>query len=276
MNKISDLLSITEKYSHILYYAFIAVLILILYFVFTYRAKSSFSLIHRLLILLIGNDKNYKKDNELINDIMEIERFNFYYKTNAICLRQKQEFESWVRKYELDYKLLSKLKNNFDIQELKVINVPSKNKFITLLIVYLLTLSLSLITMPFMINNTTGESLLIQLKSNQQYYWLKDDYVRKFNWKEIFSLSHSSEKYTHCQFIEENHSSDDINTICKIILDKKNNEYIKSSINTQQNLFIMIIVIIAVILFQWLSYIYSLGNRLDADRMIKKKIKQRL
>ncbi|WP_277870330.1 DUF6216 family protein [Actinobacillus lignieresii] len=44
------------------------------------RAKSAFSITHRLLIFIIGKDKTNNEKGSLINDIIEIEKFNFYYK----------------------------------------------------------------------------------------------------------------------------------------------------------------------------------------------------
>lgn len=129
MQDIETIFSFYQKYSDTIYYIFILIIILFIIFYYKYRAKSAFSIIHRLLIFIIGKDKSNNDKNSLINDIMEIEKFNFYYKTNAVSLRQIQKFEKWVRKYELDYRLLSKLKGEFDIEELNVRNVPSKKNF---------------------------------------------------------------------------------------------------------------------------------------------------
>ncbi|XHC66405.1 DUF6216 family protein [Escherichia coli] len=49
-----------------------------------------------------------------------MERFNFHYNTNATSKRQIVRFEEWVSKYELDFRLISKLKRYFDIDTLRV------------------------------------------------------------------------------------------------------------------------------------------------------------
>ena len=81
----------------------------IFYFLYLKRKTGSGFFIANKFFTLWGGRKN-KSSGELIDDIIEIEQFNFQYNTRAISKRQKKEFEIWIRKYELDFKIISKLK----------------------------------------------------------------------------------------------------------------------------------------------------------------------
>ena len=59
------------------------------YFFYITRAKSNFSILWRFILIVLGREKGNSKKNELIDEIIKIEKFNFYYNTNAISIRQK-------------------------------------------------------------------------------------------------------------------------------------------------------------------------------------------
>jgi hypothetical protein len=85
--------------------------------VFWFRTSSFFSLFYRGVIFFFGNRG---AESSLMNDIVEIEIFNFLYRKDAISLRQKDKFEEWVRNNELDFRLLTKVGRKFDIETLKL------------------------------------------------------------------------------------------------------------------------------------------------------------
>lgn len=89
---------------------------------FWFRASSLFSVFYRFIIFLFGKNK---LNSSLINDIVEIEIFNFLYKKDAISLRQKDRFEKWVNDYELDFRLLTKVGKKLDIETLKLRKLSS-------------------------------------------------------------------------------------------------------------------------------------------------------
>lgn len=61
----------------------------------------------------------------MLSDIKEVEKLNYDYNMNAISKRQKYNFESWVKKYELGFKIISKLKFCFSIEYLKMKSIYS-------------------------------------------------------------------------------------------------------------------------------------------------------
>lgn len=87
----------------------IAILLLTFLYYVKRKAQSGFSIANRIFMLFLRNKERNTK--ELIDEIIDIERFNFYYNTQAISLRQATAFETWIRKYELDFRIISKLKN---------------------------------------------------------------------------------------------------------------------------------------------------------------------
>lgn len=82
------------------------------------KAKSGFSISDRFFRFWTGH--NIESNNDLFSDIKQVEKFNFDYNVNAISKRKKYNFESWMRKCELDFKVISKLKFCFFIEYLKV------------------------------------------------------------------------------------------------------------------------------------------------------------
>ena len=84
---------------------------------FYLRTDSLFSIFYRLIILFLGKPRT---NTDLINDIVEIEKFNFLYNKNAVSIRQKSRFEKWIFDYELDFKLITKVGKQLDIDNLKL------------------------------------------------------------------------------------------------------------------------------------------------------------
>ncbi|MEG5334493.1 DUF6216 family protein [Enterobacter ludwigii] len=103
----------------------IALLLLSFLYYVKRKAQSGFSIANRIFVLFLRNKERNTK--ELIDEIIDIERFNFYYNTRATSLRQTTAFETWIRKYELDFRIISKLKNKLDIEHLKITKVRKKN-----------------------------------------------------------------------------------------------------------------------------------------------------
>ncbi|EHS7909566.1 hypothetical protein KWJ70_004417, partial [Salmonella enterica subsp. enterica] len=85
------------------------ILVILFYLHFRNKSKSGFSISNKWYMILIGykKDKKTEKKRDLIDDIIDIEKFNFHYNTNATSKRQIERFEEWVNKYELDFKLIS-------------------------------------------------------------------------------------------------------------------------------------------------------------------------
>ncbi|WP_353428180.1 MULTISPECIES: DUF6216 family protein [Enterobacter] len=99
----------------------IALLLLFFLYYVKHKAQSGFSIANRIFVLFIRNKERNRK--ELIDEIIDIEHFNFHYNTRATSLRQTTAFETWIRKYELDFRIISKLKHMLDIESLKITKV---------------------------------------------------------------------------------------------------------------------------------------------------------
>lgn len=279
MQNIEMTFALFQKYSNIIYYILTPIIILLIILYYKSRAKSAFSIIHRLLIFITGKDKNNNK-NSLINDIIEIEEFNFYYKTNAISLRHKQEFEKWVRKYELDYRLLSKLQGAFDIETLSVRNVPSKEKLLSTIIVFIIVFICFLAILPILINLSIGNYALLEFKSSSKTYWVSHDKVREFSYSEIFyTPGNKKDEITvyNCKEgkieITSPIPKDDLKTICNLFISKEDQNFLASLLREQHIFFRYFISILIMVLYIFINYLFNLANTRDAYNMIKRKVK---
>ncbi|MDF5911358.1 DUF6216 family protein [Morganella morganii] len=65
------------------------------------KSKSGFSVVRRIWRVCIGF--NYKDKNDFINDILEIEEFNYYYNTSAVSKRQKKEISTLGQKVRIGF-----------------------------------------------------------------------------------------------------------------------------------------------------------------------------
>ncbi|HHQ6578270.1 TPA: DUF6216 family protein [Serratia fonticola] len=113
---ISPLLSVIDN-KFILFPSIFIFMILSLYYI-KRKAKSGFSIVNKFWAFWLG----YKKENkhDFINEIIEVEKFNYHYNTDAVSLKQKKKFEDWIKKYELNFRIIAKLKRNLIIDTLKI------------------------------------------------------------------------------------------------------------------------------------------------------------
>ncbi|TCP95502.1 hypothetical protein EDC44_1083 [Cricetibacter osteomyelitidis] len=278
MQDIEMIFGLFQKYSNIVYYFFTPFIILLVIFYYKHRAKSAFSIIHRILIFIIGKDRVNNDKESLINDIIEIEKFNFYYKTNALSLRHKQEFESWVRKYELDYRLLSKLKENFDIEQLNILNIPSKIKLLITIIGFSITFICFLSFLPILINLSIGNFALLEFKDSGEIYWVSHDEARKFSYSDIFYISNNHKNEITPYNCEENKieisiHSNNLKTLCGLFFNKEDKEFLDKILREQHIFFRYFMFILTIALYLFINYIFRLANTRDAYNMIKRKVK---
>lgn len=278
MQDIEIIFGFFQKYSSVLYYIFTPAMILLIVMYYKFRAKSAFSITHRLLIFIIGKEKTNNDKNSLINDIIEIEKFNFYYKTNALSLRHKQEFERWVRKYELDYRLLSKLKEGFDIEKLSVRNVPSIRKLLGVIICFFIIFICFLSFLPILINLSIGNSALLEFKNNGEIYWVSHHEARKFSYSDIFYTTKNRSNEITFRYCEENKeeiniSKNNLNVICSVFVNEEDKVFLDEIIKEQHIFFRYLIFILTVALYVFINYIFRLTNARDAYNMIRRKVK---
>lgn len=242
-----------------------------------WKAKSGFSITNKLFIFLIGYRK--KNKNDLIDDIIDIEKFNFHYNTNAISKRQIARFEEWVRKYELDFRLISKLKRHFDIDTLRVKKIKNRyffSFFICIFIVLFTTLQTFTIAIK--------PALLVKMDTTG-WFWINNDYAIEFSFFEKTEkswvinkkmCSSEDDDLNKKTFNKKILSFDkkELKAICKAFIDKDDIEYINKSIKEQQHFFYSVSVILIISALVCFKYLISLTNTYDSRIMIYRKIRK--
>ena len=135
-------------------------------FFFGVRASSLLSVFYRFIIFFFGKNR---LSSSLINDIVEIEIFNFLYKKDAVSLRQKDRFEKWVNDYELDFRLLTKVGRKLDIETLKLRKLSNTNYIIPGLTM-LLTFFIMIFSLG-VLSKVSKDSVLLSFdKTNITFY----------------------------------------------------------------------------------------------------------
>lgn len=171
-----DFLSSTSECLNIISTIIILIIILISPCYFIKRTGSSFSLLHKTSFLIL---KNFKKTlrNDLINEILEIERFNFLYHKNAISLEQKNNFENWIRKYSLDFRLITKVGKLLDMESLKL--KSHKKEYAISIIVFLLFSLITLASSPILISLINKDSVLLKFE-NSSWFWISQYEAKQY------------------------------------------------------------------------------------------------
>ncbi|HCP1860413.1 TPA: hypothetical protein OCZ15_003463 [Escherichia coli] len=245
----------------------IALLILSFLYYVKRKAQSGFSIANRIFVLFLRNKERNTK--ELIDEIIDIERFNFYYNTRATSLRQTTAFETWIRKYELDFRIISKLKNKLDIEHLKITKVR-KEKLIFFLASSLFSIALGL--QALIITNTN--SLLMKF-DDSNWFWVNKDKATSFSILEYKNTpwvltNESCKANTTIATLSTEH----IAIICKFLDDHKGLPRLNALIR-EQKIFFGVLSVFSSILFvmlvrTWLHLSYAL----DARAMVYRKIKK--
>ncbi|MEM8094100.1 DUF6216 family protein, partial [Morganella morganii] len=102
--------------------------------------------------------------------MLEIEEFNYYYNTSKVSKRQKKKFQHWVRKFELDFKLISKLKRNLCIERLKIKKI---NKILFFALPVEIAFLLTLVFIP-VLNIAVKPAGLVSINNSEWFLINKD------------------------------------------------------------------------------------------------------
>ncbi|HFF3754350.1 TPA: DUF6216 family protein [Escherichia coli] len=250
----------------------IALILIILgaFYYIRWKAKSGFSISNKLFIFLIGYKK--KNKNDLIDDIIDIEKFNFHYNTNATSKRQIARFEEWVRKYELDFRLISKLKRHFNIDTLKVKKIK-KLHLTSVFICIFIALFTTLQTFTIAIK----PALLVKMDTTG-WFWINKDNAIEFSFFDKAEKPWVINKKI-CSSGEDNlkilsFNKEEIKVICKAFIDADDINYINKNIKEQQIFFYLVSVILIISALLCFKYLMSLTNTYDSRTMIYLKIKK--
>ena len=268
-----DFLSSTSECLNIISTIIILIIILISPCYFIKRTGSSFSLLHKTSFLIL---KNFKKTlrNDLINEILEIERFNFLYHKNAISLEQKNKFENWIRKYSLDFRLITKVGKLLDMESLKL--KSHKKEYAISIIVFLLSSLITLASSPILISLINKDSLLLKFE-NSSWFWINQYEAKQYKFldqeKNIWVITPET-----CQkniIISEDILSQEYQKIiCNAFTDQDDIRYISKSIKNQKYSSIFLTTLLLIIISFSYKEMSKLDNNFKCRKMIFQKIKK--
>ena len=252
---------------------FIIFLVLIILGVchFYSRTSSMFSIFYRLVTLFLGKPRS---NADLINDIIEIERFNFLYNKNAVSLQQKEKFEKWIRNYELDFKLITSIGRGLDIDKLKINKINKKSYIFSYafsLLWLLAVLFLSVISSLILVKN----SALLSFNDSGKFFWMNSYEAKGFPvfdsnniWKVDLGVCKEKTSIT-------NLSIEEFDTICNSLSSEDGIKYINDLIS-KQNVFFRVFLIVSIFpIFYFYQEIRKLINNNNCRRMIYRKIKKK-
>lgn len=268
-----DFLSSTSECLNIISTIIILIIILISPCYFIKRTGSSFSLLHKTSFLIL---KNFKKTlrNDLINEILEIERFNFLYHKNAISLEQKNKFENWIRKYSLDFRLITKVGKLLDMESLKL--KSHKKEYAVSIIVFLLFSLITLASSPILISLINKDSVLLKFE-NSSWFWINQYEAKQYKFldqeKNIWVITPET-----CQknivISEDILSQEYQKIICNAFTDQDDIRYISKSIKNQKYSSIFLTTLLLIIISFSYKEMSKLDNNFKCRKMIFQKIKK--
>ena len=267
-----DFLSSTSECLNIIS-TIIILIILISPCYFIKRTGSSFSLLHKTSFLIL---KNFKKTlrNDLINEILEIERFNFLYHKNAISLEQKNKFENWIRKYSLDFRLITKVGKLLDMESLKL--KIHKKEYAVSIIIFLLFSLITLASSPILISLINKDSVLLKFE-NSSWFWINQYEAKQYKFldqeKNIWVITPET-----CQknivISEDILSQEYQKIICNAFTDQDDIRYISKSIKNQKYSSIFLTTLLLIIISFSYKEMSKLDNNFKCRKMIFQKIKK--
>ncbi|MEG3135666.1 DUF6216 family protein [Rouxiella sp. T17] len=103
------------------------IIVSFLAFYFYKRSGSSYSIINRIWSIFFSHKEfhNHSLKTNLL-DRLDIDKYNALFNVKAINIKQIHAFNDWLEKYNINVKLISKIKGWFDIQELQTISPNNK------------------------------------------------------------------------------------------------------------------------------------------------------
>lgn len=153
----------------------IAILVPCVVLYIRYKSKSGFFIDHYLWFWIIRHKT--EQNDQLIKDILDIERFNYLFNASAISLNQIKRFELWVNKYELNFRYLKRLKDYFDIEKLKIRKI-SRGRIRWVGVFILMFWNIFAIFTPITLQSSTA--LLIKINDQSGWFWIKPDKAQEF------------------------------------------------------------------------------------------------
>jgi len=263
---ISPLLSIMDN-KFILFPFIFTMMISSLYYI-KRKAKSGFSIVNRFWAFWLGYKKESKHD--FINDIIEIEKFNYHYNTDAVSIKQKKKFEDWIKKYELNFRIIAKLKRNLIIDTLKIKKI---NKAVPILTFLSLFIPLFLFFAALVV--AIKPAGLINI-NDTGWFWFNEKEAIEYNFlggRESFWVITPQECEKKTDIVIKL-PPQTIDIICESFNSKRSLEYIDSLIEKQRWAFGIFSVIFLFFVISLFMQTISLLITYDARKMVFLKIKK--
>ena len=241
------------------------VLILTLYY-FKRKASSGFSLAYRFHKFLFGTGLQNKKD--LIHEINSIEQFNFFFNTRAISISQKKSFEKWIKKYELDFKIIGKLKNNLNMDNLKITKYSWR--YLTILLAIILLIFTSSFGSAIVAIKPAG---LINI-NNTGWFWFNEQGAEEYDFFGKGDWGFTPKDCENQKSIRSTLPSKTVEVICNSFNKEKDKIYISKLIKKQRWFFGGLTFLIGVILYSMFRHAVVVLVTYEVRRMVFAKIRR--
>ena len=224
---------------------------------------------YRFIIFFFGKNR---LSSSLINDIVEIEIFNFLYKKDAVSLRQKDRFEKWVNDYELDFRLLTKVGRKLDIETLKLRKLSNTNYIIPGLTM-LLTFFIMIFSLG-VLSKVSKDSVLLSFEGfsffpNNSNTWLIEGSVCSKNNTKNEVKEGYLERY---ELAKTKLKDDEFEGVCNL-LNGDNGSSLKEINLRQYRAFIAVLILHFCAFLYGLKKVKNLEDHRECRTMIYKKLK---
>ncbi|MGM0938628.1 MAG: DUF6216 family protein [Pseudomonadota bacterium] len=252
----------------------IFILLMVLGWLMSRRIGSVYSIYHRFWYFIFGTGQfNNSKIKDLVDDRIDIERFNMIFNIRAVTIEQIIRFKSWIDINEIDVAKITRASKYFDIQKLTIKPIKKYEIIFFLAIFvsmyYVLLMSVSLYFKNSVIYkfNESGYNILLSEKKAEPFF-----YFPMFTSKsEYWNLS--KEKCTKINeiILTENLTKERVDAICEEFLVTDFSTNIGNEVRDfKLAISIVITLSLILIIFSWV-FLYRYFCCLDAIKEIKNK-----
>ncbi|XKM13246.1 DUF6216 family protein [Orbaceae bacterium ac157xtp] len=179
---------------------------------------------------------------------VDIAHFNTLYRVKANTAEQINKYLCWLHRNGINAIQVSKVRNCFCIESLSFKKI-TKGEVIFHFSIFLISLFIGL----FCLNFSVSSSTLVEIESNEPWFWLADDYAKNSqvtwipgsNSKWMLRTSDcNSEKFDMEKWaIKANMSVTTGETLCEIFADKGIKGYVANAVKKQRVFFIPMLIL---------------------------------
>ncbi|WBF43349.1 DUF6216 family protein [Serratia rubidaea] len=259
-------------------------LLLIVAFYFYLRAGSSYSLLHRTWSLLVGRKKFSTPElNEFMTERLDVDKFNAIFNTQVTSVNQAVNFKNWLKKYNINIRLISRIKGWFDFEHQRVI-LP--NGWMTLAYAILAIASILLAMKCIIIGSSSSALIKVKNQPDEPWFWINSQ--KAHNYTKYYGLFYNEERDSwqltaaQCAAPQVDYekivpnsglSTESIKIICGLLNAKDSKNHV-GKIVKEQKAFIYMFIILLLILAGLILSIHRRMQAIDTNVKIAKKIKE--